>query len=546
MISSSISSKYSSLVKLVEGNSVHCLTGDTKLFVKDGYGRVQVRKLNHIMRKRIYPEVLTTSGWKKVKTFIKRGKEEVYLIKLRNGISMKVTADHPHLVFKNLGWTGVNQDWQFFTADTLSLNPGDALLLTDGFDGDDIGDFDFGRFLGWVAGDGYIEEYCIQITFAENELDYLNFCKDYSSRIGSYTYIFHDKVKKAWRLNCFSHGLVSLVKDYLSRKKILTWKIWRLSRDAREGFLQGMWESDGRKNMKSKNIGLNNRILRDQLAMICASLGKKYLITDFKYDKHIENRIVFDINENEKFNFTKRFLKNAVKIDKIIKLPQKEYVYDLSVEGSEFTLANGIVTHNCDFRIKWDDKHFMQFVITQNDAESYIRTFKGENNPRTNNVEKGLVIIKPSAITEPEEKNPRVKKAADDVEILLDEKGAKLLASYNIPEKSYVIRAGEIGASESSDAYMSVIWTGRAKSGVMREDLKELFLYPDEDLPKKNKELFNGRFIVRAFKQNGQVVIWFWKAKDDPYPMNPTLHKDQGDFSIKKPEDIKKIGRDAY
>jgi len=164
--------------------------------------------------------------------------------------------------------------------------------------------------------------------------------------------------------------------------------------------------------------------------------------------------------------------------------------------------------HN-DLRMDLGLKILIQWVVTQNSVEDYIRTWKGEIDPKTNNTSKGLAIVKPSALLqEPKE----TKKADENKETLLDRKSSELISKYILKEGSYIIPAGEVGATKDKDAYMALIWKGKVKTGVNRDDIHEYFFTPDKDIPSINQELINGRYIVRCFKLSTGNKWWIFKA----------------------------------
>ncbi|RLF30017.1 MAG: hypothetical protein DRN14_01015 [Thermoplasmata archaeon] len=192
-----------------------------------------------------------------------------------------------------------------------------------------------------------------------------------------------------------------------------------------------------------------------------------------------------------------------------------------------------------DLRMKFKNA-FVQWVITQDAIPDYFDTIIGRRDPKTGNASKGLAIVKPSA----EEPSEEVK--AKDKELIIGPEDAKLIEKYVLFDKSYIIEAGDVGATPYKDAYMCAIWIGKVKAGVQREDLHEYFLYPSDDMPERNKELFNGRFIIRCFKAGNAKRWWVWKAYDDPYPMDPILHADTGHYWPIKAEKLEKFGREAY
>ena len=129
------------------------------------------------------------------------------------------------------------------------------------------------------------------------------------------------------------------------------------------------------------------------------------------------------------------------------------------------------------------------------------------------------------------------------------EEAGEIGESYNLTVadvESYYIPFAISHNTPYKDAYMCAIWLGKVKAGVQRPDLHEYFLYPSGKLPKRNKELFNGRFIIRCFRAGKDKRWWVWKATDDPFPMDSILHADCGHYYPIKAEELKKFGREAY
>ena len=177
-------------------------------------------------------------------------------------------------------------------------------------------------------------------------------------------------------------------------------------------------------------------------------------------------------------------------------------------------------------------KKLFQIVLVDDSVDSYLKVMKGSINPKTNQVSKGLIVIKKSA----EEPSERLK---EKKEMLLDEAGAKKVADLIMESKSYWMKPGQVGATKDKFGYMGTIVLGKVESGTMREDFKELFLHSEGE----NSELFNGRFIVKAFKNPS--LWWIFKTKE-PFASNPWCHIDKGDFTLKKSEDIKYHSKEEY
>jgi len=210
-------------------------------------------------------------------------------------------------------------------------------------------------------------------------------------------------------------------------------------------------------------------------------------------------------------------------------------------QEGKLSFAKLIENHSIhiDLRMKFK-KAFVQWVITQDHIPDYFDTIIGRVDKKTGNASKGLAIVKPSA----EEPSREVK--SKDKELIIGPEDAKLIEKYVLFDKSYIIPAGDVGASPYKDAYMCAIWIGKVKAGVQRPDLHEYFLYPGSDMPKRNQELFNGRFIIRCFKAGSDKRWWVWKAYNDPYPMDSILHADCGYYYPIKAEKLEKFGREAY
>lgn len=210
-------------------------------------------------------------------------------------------------------------------------------------------------------------------------------------------------------------------------------------------------------------------------------------------------------------------------------------------EEGKISLAKLIEGHSIhlDLRMK-SSEGLIQWVITQDDVKDYLETLLGERDEKTGNVSKGLAIVKPSA------EEPSGEKAKELKEPIIGPDDAKILAKYILMDYSYFIDAGDIGATVYKDALMATVWLGQVDFGVQRQDCHEYFFKPSENIPKRNKELLNGRYIVRCFKAGNDRRWWFWKACDDPFPMDPIEHSDIGALFPVKEDKVERFGHDEY
>lgn len=186
----------------------------------------------------------------------------------------------------------------------------------------------------------------------------------------------------------------------------------------------------------------------------------------------------------------------------------------------------------------------IQWVITDNNVESYLNMLEGklvETVSGVKNVAKSFALIKPSA------EEPQEIKKAEIKEPSISAKGARLLEKIQIKKGSYFIPPGDVGTTTYKYAWMGLIWRGKVKTGVGRQDFHEYFYYPDANLPAENKKLADGKFVFRAFKrEKGGGNFWqVWKATEN-LPADPILHKDSGYHYLIPAEDLKAIGGEHY
>lgn len=179
------------------------------------------------------------------------------------------------------------------------------------------------------------------------------------------------------------------------------------------------------------------------------------------------------------------------------------------------TFANSKVHIN--HRSKFDNREqLLQFIINEDSIGSYLRVMKGEQNSDTNNIARGLVMVKSSTESDQSLKNDET----TSIGMILNSDDIEEISKYIIEKNSYWIPPNQIGSDTNTYSYMANIVTGKVQSGIMRDSYKELFTQPDDDIPKHNQELFNGRWIFKAL--NIPPKLWFvWKAVTTPTAGDP-------------------------
>ncbi|MCK4258106.1 MAG: hypothetical protein KAX49_03965 [Halanaerobiales bacterium] len=226
-------------------------------------------------------------------------------------------------------------------------------------------------------------------------------------------------------------------------------------------------------------------------------------------------------------------------------LPEDKEVFDKGKKSfQEIILGH---SNHCDLRwiLSGLKEKIFQGVIVDEDMKSYIRGMLGELNPKQAgpaNVQKVLFLSKmKSGISEPE----RVIKKVE--EPLINKEGAKIIDKYIMHSSSFWIAPGDVGATKFGYGYLGTIWTGKVSTGCERPDYHELFFYSDDKLPALNKKLFNGKFVIKAFKRpKGEPLYWFWESTAQPYPTNPYCHLDKGTHNIISEMKLDKFSKEEY
>jgi len=274
---------------------------------------------------------------------------------------------------------------------------------------------------------------------------------------------------------------------------------------------------------KSKVIcGITEDKAKSVICPYCGHLGveiTKSIKKDVEASKK-EGKIPYDIyNKYVKQNepLPKEFYKDQREGEAFVQchfrglLPEDVEKYN----NNEITFAELIEGHSIhnDLRMDIGAEILIQWVITQDKVESYIDTWLGNKNEKSGNVEKALAIVKPSALLP--KYGGEAKKSDDEEGLILDKKGAELISKYVLHNDSYFIKPGEVGTTKDKYAYLALIWKGKVKTGTERPDIHEYFYYPDDSMPNINKELINGKYIIRAFKLKGGNKWWLFKASGD-------------------------------
>ncbi len=340
------------------------LTGDTKILVRSSAGILHRRIVDVVLSMETFGtvyEVFHQGKWSKAKP-VRVPTTKIYRLHLSNGQEVRMGENHLQPVLDH------------GTIKAKELKKGMFLPFNKDTYGNSLGDYSFGYVLGAYAGDGSHDKSAIvySICGAEKSDSVADRIVSFWEQMGCYVNVGHSK-NRAVRIIRVG-GLVSgnIVEKYITGTGALdkgfSKYVYNTSVDFREGLLQGYSDTDGARGRNS--IYTSSNKMRFDLLMLLSSLGRKGLAN---YSDTRENRIVqgniqpnYRIDYPERDNYSNLYKTddkyNYYSITSIEEdsssLTQKLYCLEVENDNHLFTLANGLVTHNC--RLRLDTKELMR------------------------------------------------------------------------------------------------------------------------------------------------------------------------------------------
>lgn len=192
-------------------------------------------------------------------------------------------------------------------------------------------DKDLSQFLGYLLGDGSIEE--DRITFFEGDLKLIEYYKNKFNRYfklkSNFTF---RKTKNYYQLRLTSRPLVRLVRNEFFENKsslysLIPSKVLMSDNDVLAKFLKGLFDADGYVSGKKIGISLNNKnlIKQIQIALLRFSIISSFLEYDNNKNKYSNNpKYTIQITDKESISLFKKKIgftlnKKQEKIKEIIK-----------------------------------------------------------------------------------------------------------------------------------------------------------------------------------------------------------------------------------
>lgn len=362
-----------------------CLTEDEDVFIcnNDNISTVKMKDIEKHTVVELIGNGKTVKGRK-----VELPNTKMYKIKTHNGKELISTWNHINLI-KRDGRAMEVQSKEIMVGDQIAHNES-------GFDGrckyssTKYDTYEFGRLLGVLIGDGSISlhddgrissiKICLNYTtkvhtreFLEEELSKFNLKMseiENAYGIGSPTPVFTITMGDNMSLSEYKNfkGVMSdFIQGDSAHKKYLTDMCLNMSKDFRNGILDGYEETDGG---NSNRIYSANKRLITSFGRVLTSLGLSYDIDEdkrTKKDGKLSDNIIYCIRYYSKIknnfkDYYSRDKKNNLAFFKVVSIEEyDEYEKDvhcfeiLGDDEKYFTLANGIYTHNCRVTLNIND-----------------------------------------------------------------------------------------------------------------------------------------------------------------------------------------------
>jgi len=347
--------------------SMCCVTPDTKLFVQTAKGNtVQTAKYiwdTHGNDKSNGFLLFHNGKWNKAN--IARVEDDGYFeITLSNNHKIKLTKTHACKIWDDeLGEQLVPAQHVIPKRHYIPVN-------TTAIKGSVLGDYKLGYFIGVYAGDGCVcNDNNITISLNSDQMDIARELVVFAeNRFGSIcTTEIRDNVLF---VRIFDKALVAFLNKYIDTSlhaidKTFTGKVIMASEDFRRGVYAGMMDADGAIGNVSKNryYSASEKLIEDFVA-ICTSLG---LVTYLEKPDTRESRLGTNPTYCARIYsgrpgyatafFTDEFGTKWYSVKSIDWIAKPGVFFDFEVDSEEhlFTLANGIITHNCRLNLNAKD-----------------------------------------------------------------------------------------------------------------------------------------------------------------------------------------------
>ena len=327
------------------------MTPDTELLVRSSKGvtKLTIGELVKYLETRdtVY-EVWTNDGWSKAKP-VRTPATKVYEVTLSNGSTVKLGADHLQPV---MGGTTLHAD-QLRVGMFLPFN---ATTITTS----DIGSKDLGFVVGAYLGNGSKDNRGINYSLCAGEKDDFTelVIRGFFTNLGYRVTTTIDNKLRVVRVGGNSFDIIKRFVDGSNAlDKGMNKKVFNMSINFREGLLDGIIATDGA--IDKNRISTSSRRMVDDLITLFSTLGHKALLsyTDAR-DTRLGTNPNYIVSYPNRSSYGDLFKEDDdyhyFSITSIKEVPyQGDSLYCIEVANEDhlFTLANGLVTHNCRLQL---------------------------------------------------------------------------------------------------------------------------------------------------------------------------------------------------
>ena len=333
----------------------HCLPAQEKILVKyqDRIRLCDLRWLDKIIKEGNEAFIKSKRGFVKVtETFRRKVNQNERLVKLetRGFLSYRLSEYHKQPILRK-GEEKLVLAKDIMISDMLPIS-------TDSYEGSIEGTYSLGRFIGLYLAEGHRlkRNKTISFTFNRDEQNYAEFIKVFANDLGAIVKIklCHNCI----RVRIHSHTIFSLLEDYIvgdnAKSKGFNCKIYGMSREFREGIIDGWLEGDGLHGQYQAGTTASKGLAKS-LQMLGLTVGR--LFTSYARIQKVKGVsrkyyhlwwIKDPVNSDAiKYDLEKKIY--YVKIRRKCYYKNKIDLIDLNVESKDhiFAIARGLLTHNC-------------------------------------------------------------------------------------------------------------------------------------------------------------------------------------------------------
>ena len=284
---------------------------------------------------------------------IKVENQDVYSISMANNIECRMGRYHEQPILR---------DGKCITVSAQDIKVGDYIPFNNYvIDGKINASYNFGFAVGAYLGDGSKDNDGINYSLCADKVDdnITNQLTEFFESLGFKVTVSVTGKLRSLRVGAGSFNLISrFLTGTSALDKGLSKNVLSLSVDARRGILDGLIASDG--DAIKKRVSTSSKTMVESVVSLASSIG---VIAYLSYVDSRDNRLGSNPNYiitvvREKKNYKNKFLTvnnqlymAVTNVDKLDSYNGGLYCLEVDNDSHLFTLANGMITHNCRLQL---------------------------------------------------------------------------------------------------------------------------------------------------------------------------------------------------